>query len=76
LRQVEHSLLQPRLRVRDGAIVDRRADLFEEEVKQQPGRQIAQRLRHIFFKIALQRGDRLGSDLFCEFDRHREISCA
>ena len=57
--QLRHSMRESRLNVGHRAVVDKRADFFDKKGEQQPRRQVSDRLRHVFFKIALDRRDRV-----------------
>src|SRR5882762_9843413 len=48
-------------------------NLFKEEVEQQSGRKITDRLRQILFEIALNRSNRIRALLFVEFDGHSRV---
>jgi hypothetical protein len=66
--EVGDVLLHPGLRVDDGAIMDGGADLFQEEVEQQTGGEIAEGLRHIFCEVAFDGSDGVRTGLVGKFD--------
>ena len=62
---------QALLDVGDGAVVDRRCDLFEKEAEQRAGEDVADALVALFLEPALDRGDRLLARFLVELDRPR-----
>lgn len=70
--QIRDPLLQPRLRVPDRLVVDRRPNLFQKEIQQQPRPQISQRLADLLLEILLHRRNRVRPRLFRQLNRdHR-----
>ena len=51
-----------------GLVVDARPDLFEEEVQQRPGSDVADLLAELFEVIALDRCDRAGARVLVQGD--------
>jgi len=57
--QVAHSNSHPRLRIGNGAVVDRRPNLLHEEIQQLARRQTTDWLRQVLLELALNRSDRI-----------------
>ena len=64
--EVGDALGEAGLRVADGLVVDDGADLFEEEVEEERGREIADWIE-IFLEVAFEGGDGSGALRFVEF---------
>lgn len=63
-------LLNASLGIGDGLVVDRRSNLFQKVIQQEPGAQIPDGLGQVLFKVALNGCDGVGAGLLGEFDRH------
>ena len=61
---------EPLLDVGDGAVVDRRADLLEQEAEQRAGGDVADALVALLLEPALDRLDRLLAGFLRQLDRH------
>ena len=57
--EVGHPLLEERAGIRDGLIVDRRPELGEDEVEEEPGLQLPDLLIHLPGAIRTESGDGL-----------------
>lgn len=68
--EVCNALLEARLRVGDGLIVDGRANFFEDEVEHEAGGEVAYGFRHVLVTVAPERRNGIGSCCFVEFQIH------
>jgi hypothetical protein len=68
--EVGELLLETRLGVGNGLVVDGRADVFQDEVEEQAGGQVADGFE-IGFKVALERGDGVGAAWRARWDARR-----
>ncbi len=68
--EVEEALLEAGLTmilgVENGLVVDRGADLFEEEVEELAGGEIAEGFGEVGFGVAAEGGNGVGAGLLCE----------
>jgi len=71
--ELDDAIPHVRLRVRDGRIVDGRANLLEHEVEEQLGRQFTQLVLQLLGEVATDRRERLGARIGGQREWHVRI---
>ena len=68
--ELDDTVAEVRLRIRDRGVVDRRADLLAHEVEEQLGRQFAQLVLELLGEVAAKRRERFGPVFGGQLERH------